>query len=91
MVVHVESEREAGFEEGGGEQIEMREQPFVVIEAGAWKHAAVVVDEFEQRVLAWRAGEPAMRGGVILPKLADVLSLPATDRAARFFWLAPAG
>lgn len=26
-----------------------------------------------------------MRGGVILPKLADVLSLPAAHRAARFF------
>lgn len=85
VVVDVESKREAGFEEGGWEQIEMGEEPFVVVDASAREHAAVIVNEFEQRVLTGRAGKPAVRSGVVLPELADVLSLPAADRAARFF------
>ena len=68
VIVHVESEREADFEEDRGQQIEMGEEPLVVVDAGAGQDAAVVVDEFEQRVLAWRAGEPAVRGGVVLPE-----------------------
>lgn len=76
MVVDVECQREPGLKEGGRQQIEMREEPFAVIDAGAGQDAAVIVDEFEERILAGRAGEPAVRSGVVLPELADVLSLP---------------
>lgn len=41
VVVHVESEREADLEEDRGQQIEVGEEPFVVVEAGPWEHAAV--------------------------------------------------
>ena len=83
MVVHVEGQRQAAGEEGAREKVEMGEEGFARVEPGQGQEAAVVVDEFEHRRLLALRGQPAVRRGVILPELADLLDLPAADRLER--------
>ncbi len=45
----------------------------------------MIVDESKEGRLALLIWEPAVRRSIILPELADVLDLPATDWAARLF------
>ena len=85
MIVDVEGEREAVGAEGAGEEVEMGVEVFAFVEAGTRDDSAVVVDDFEEGRLALLAVEPAVGRSVILPELADVLDLPAADRAGRFF------
>ena len=71
--------------EGGREEIQMGVEVFAFVEAGTRDHAAVLVDDLEEGGRAVLAVEPAVRRSVVLPKLADVLDLPAADGVGRFF------
>jgi len=79
VAIHVERQRQAVFGEGHGQQIEVAQEQFALVEAGAGDDARAVVDQIQQRVLEGRAWEPRMGGGVQLPQLSDGLPLPALD------------
>lgn len=85
VIVDVERQREAVGEESGGQEVEMGGEIFALVNASAGDDAAVVIDDLQERGLALLAVEPAVRRSVILPKLADILDLPAADRARRLF------
>ena len=83
VVVDVEGQREAVGAEGGGEEVEVGGKILPFVEMRAGEHAAVIIDDLQQRRLALLAVEPTVGRGIVLPKLANVLDLPAADRTAR--------
>ena len=85
MVIDIEGEREAAGEKGGGQIVEVSEQSFGGIEARERQQAAVIIESLEQMKTRGLIGEPAMRRSVVLPKLADLLGLPAAHGLLRFF------
>ena len=70
--VHVEFERQAVFEEGGGEV-------FVLVEFGAGEEAAAIVEHVEHGEESLAGREPAVGRGIKLPEFADLGALPAAD------------
>ena len=89
MVVDIEGQREAMGAEGCGEEVEVGGEIFPLVEARPGEQAAVIIHDLQQWWLALLAVEPAVRGSIVLPKLADLLDLPAADRTVRLLaWAA---
>ncbi len=63
----------------------MSQKSLARVKAGEGEKAAVIVEQFEQGRLLGLVGKPAMWGSVVLPKLADLLDLPAAHRFGAFF------
>ncbi|TNC94765.1 MAG: hypothetical protein FD118_4209 [Rhodocyclaceae bacterium] len=83
VAVHIEFERQAMFGEGGGEEVKVSQEIFTVINGGASADARTVIEEIQQGIKFFVAGEPAMGRGVQLPERADFQALPAADRGGR--------
>ena len=79
MIVHVEREREAVGEEDAGEEVEVGEERLGGVKTCAGVGAGVVVEDVEEDLLLRLAGQPGVRGGVVLPKRTEVAGLPAAD------------
>jgi len=71
--------------EGSGEEIEVRQEEFALIDFRAGENAAAIVEHVEHGIIHGRLWEPAMGGGVELPDFADLGTLPATNWCLRFF------
>lgn len=83
--VHVEGQGQAVGLEGAGQEVEVGEEGFGGIEAGAGVEACGVVEDFEENLLVGSAGQEGVRGGVVLPEGAVVAGLPALDGFGRGF------
>lgn len=79
MEVHVEFQRQAVFEKGGGEEVVIGQEVFVLVEFGAGEEAAAIVEHVEHGEEALAGREPAVRRGIKLPEFADLGALPAAD------------
>jgi hypothetical protein len=66
-------------EEDAGEEIEMGQEGFAIVEAGTGIEAGGVVEDVEEDLLVGGAGEPGVGAGVVLPEGAEVADLPAFD------------
>ena len=69
--------------EGGGQEVEVGEQIFVVIDGGPGADARAVIQQIQEGIVFLVAGEPAVRRGVELPERADFQALPAAGRGGR--------
>jgi hypothetical protein len=85
MVVHVEGQGQAVGLEGTGEEVQVREEGFPGVKAGAGVVAGGIVQEVEQDLFIRAVGEERVRGGVVLPEGAQVTGLPAFDGLGRLF------
>ena len=85
VIIDVESEREAVGGEDAGEEVEMGEEIFGVVETSAGVEAGGVVEDVEERLPAGLAWQPGVRGGIVLPKRAEIAGLPAADGLGGFF------
>jgi hypothetical protein len=85
VVVHVEDQREAVGLEDAGEEVEVGQEGFGGIEACAGVEAGGVVEDVQEDLFVGAAGQPGVRGGVILPERAVVAGLPAFDGFAEGF------
>ena len=83
VTVHVKFEGQAVFGEGGGEEVEVSQEVFVVIDFGPGADARTVIEQVEQRIVFPVAGEPAVGCGVELPERPDLQTLPAAQRSRR--------
>ena len=83
MEVHVKGQGQAMGAEGAGEEVEMGQQGFTLVEACAGVVAGGVVEEVEQALFGGGAGEEGVRGGVVLPEGAQIAGLPAFDGLRR--------
>lgn len=82
--VHVEFEGQAVFEKGGGEEVVIGQEVFVLVEFGADEEAAAIVEHVEHGEQAFAARKPAVGRGIELPEFADLGALPAADGGGGF-------
>jgi len=85
VVIDVELQGASMGQEGRGEEVEVRQQKFSVVELGADEESAAIIEHIEHGKIDGRVREPRVRGGVQLPELADLGTLPATDWGLRLF------
>lgn len=83
VVVHVEDQGQAVGLKGAGEEVEVGQEGFAFVEAGPGVVARGVVEEIQQSLFGWVAGEPSVGAGVVLPEGPEVAGLPAFDRFGR--------
>ena len=83
VIIDVELQWAAISQESGGQKIEVGEQEFPVVDFGAHKHAAAIVEHIEHGEVQHTGGEPAMRRSIQLPEFADLGALPAPHRRVR--------
>ena len=85
VVVHVEGQGQAVGLEGSGEEVEVGQERFGGIEAGAGVVTGGVVQQIEQDLFIGGSRQPGVRAGVVLPEGAPVADLPAFDGLGRLF------
>ena len=90
VIIDVKTEGQSDGGKGLGKKIQMGGEIFAFVKFGAGEKATVVVDQLEQRGLIILRGDPAMRGSIVLPELADILHLPAAHRL-RFLFVSGIG
>jgi len=82
MEVDIEGQGQAVVLEDAGEEIEVSQEGFALVETSAGIEAGGVVEDVEEGLLVWGAGQPCVWAGIVLPKGATVHSLPAFDGLA---------
>ena len=85
MVVDIEDQGQAVGLEAAREEIEVSQQRFSWIEAGAGVVAGGVVQEVKEGLFIGVVGQPGMGADVVLPQSAFLASLPAFDRLGSGF------
>ena len=83
VAIDVKFQGQAMLGESGGQEVEVSEQVFTVIDRGSGADARAVIQQIQERIMFSVAGEPAMRRGVELPERADFQALPAAHRSRR--------
>ena len=84
MIIDIELEWPAVGQEGGGQEIQIGQEEFTVIDFGADEEAAAIVEHVEHGEVNGAEWEPTVRGGIQLPEFADLGALPAPNRSVRF-------
>ena len=79
VAIDVEFEGQAVFGEGVGQEVEVGQEVFAVVDRGAGAEAGAIIQQIEQRIVPFVAWEPAVRGGVELPERPDLEALPAAQ------------
>lgn len=83
VVIDIEAQRQPVGLKDTAEKIEVSQESFALVEAGAQNDAAVVIKDMKQKGLPILAFKPSVGRGIVLPELAYLLGLPAADRFAR--------
>lgn len=79
VIVNVESQGQTVRAESAVQKIQMSQEGFRIIEASADIEAGGVIQEVEQGVLVSLGRQPVVRGSIVLPESAQVLSLPTFE------------
>jgi hypothetical protein len=79
VVVHIKGQGQAVGLEDAGEKIELGQEGFAGVKPCAGVEAGGVVEDFQQDLFVGTAGQPSVRGGIILPEGAGIAGLPAFD------------
>lgn len=80
MVIDVELEGPTMGPEGGGQEIEVGEEQFTLVEFGTGEEAAAIIEHVEHGECDFGGWEPAVGRGVELPEFANTGPLPAAHR-----------
>jgi len=83
VIIDVDLQGPAVGQEGGGEEIQVGEQEFPVIDFGADDDAAAIVEHVKHGKVQRAAGEPPMGRSVQLPEFADLGALPSAHGSLR--------
>ena len=85
LEVHIQCQRQAVSLKSTGKEVEVSEQGFGGVEACAGVEASGIVEDFQEDLLVGTAGQPGLRGGVVLPERTVIAGLPAFDGFAHGF------
>ena len=85
MVIDVNLQGSSVDQESGGEEIEVGQEEFAVIDFGTDEHAATIVQHIEHGKGQRTWGKPAMGRSIQLPEFADLGALPAAHGSVRAF------
>ena len=80
VVIDIELQRPPVRQKRGGEEVVVGEQQFALVESGAGKQAAAIIQHVEHREADLRSRKPAVGRGIQLPEFADAGALPAPHR-----------
>jgi len=83
VAIHIEFERQTVFGEGGGEEVQISEQVFPVVDGGPRANPGAIIQKVQQRIISRVAGKPAMWRGIELPEGSDLEALPAAGGSGR--------
>ena len=86
VAIHIKFQRQSMLGEGGGEEVEVSQEVFGVINFGAGANAGTVIQQIEQRIVSFVAWEPTVRRGIQLPERTDLETLPAADGSGWAAW-----
>jgi len=79
VVVHIKGQGQAVGLEDAGKEVEVGQEGFAGVEAGAGVETGGVVEDFQQDLFVGTAGQPGVRGGIVLPEGPVIAGLPAFD------------
>jgi len=79
VVVHIKGQGQAVGLEDTGKEVEVGQERFAGVEACAGVEPRGVVEDFQQDLFGGTAGQPGVRGGIILPEGPVIAGLPAFD------------
>ncbi len=85
VIIDIELEWASVGQEGGGEEIQVGQEEFAVIEFGTDEEAAAIVEQVEHREVDGAERKPTMRRGIQLPEFTNLRALPAPNWSVRFF------
>jgi hypothetical protein len=85
VVIDIELEGPSVSQESSGQEVEVSEQEFALVEFGAGEQAATVIQHVEHGKEDIHGGEPAVGRGIQLPEFANAGALPSTHRGSRAF------
>lgn len=77
--VHVEGQGEAVGLEDAGEEVEVGQEGFAGVEAGARVEAGGVIQDVQQDLFVGTSGQPGVGAGIVLPEGTVITGLPAFD------------
>jgi len=81
--VHVEGQGQAVGLEDAGEEVEVGQEGFAWVKPCAGVEAGGIVEDFQQDLFVGTAGQPGVRGGIVLPEGTVIAGLPACDGFGR--------
>jgi len=84
VIIDIELEWAPVGQEGGGQEIQIGQEQFTLIDFGTDEEAAAIVEHVEHGELNRAEWEPTVRGGIQLPEFANLGALPAPNRSVRF-------
>src|SRR6266581_5626242 len=85
VIIDIELEGATVGQEGGGQEIQVGQEEFAVIEFGADEEATAIVEHVEHREVDGAERKPTVRRGIQLPEFTNLGALPAPNRSVRFF------
>jgi len=85
VIIDIELKWASVGQEGGGEEIQVGQEPFAVIEFRTDEEAAAIVEHVEHREVDGAERKPTVRRGIQLPEFTNLRALPAPNRSVRFF------
>ena len=80
VAIDIKFQRQTVFGEGGGEEVEVCEQIFAVINGGSGADAGAIIQQIQEGIVFRVARKPAVGRGIELPERADFEALPAAPR-----------
>lgn len=83
MVINIDFQRQATFGESGGQEVEVSQEIFALIDFGAGEDSAAIIEHVQQREELLAARKPAVGRGIQLPQFSDLTALPALNRSRR--------
>ena len=85
VVIDVEDQGQSVGLESAGQEVQMSQERFVVIEAGAGVKTGGIIEQIQQDLFVGGLGQEGVGAGIVLPERAVVTGLPAFDRFADGF------
>jgi len=77
--IHIKGQGQAVGLEDAGKEIEVGQEGFARIKPCAGVETGGVVEDFQEDLFVGTAGQPGVRGGIVLPEGAVIAGLPAFD------------
>ena len=77
--VDIKGQRQAVGLEDAGKEVEVGQEGFAGVKPCAGVETGGVVEDFQQDLLVGSAGQPGVRGGIVLPEGPVIAGLPAFD------------
>ena len=83
--VHIQGQGQAVGLEDAGQEVEVGQEGFAWVKPCAGVEPGGIVEDFQQDLFVGTAGQPGVRGGIVLPEGTVIAGLPAFDGFGRGF------